>query len=145
MARYVVLAFDDNDKAVEFIKQVAAKPELPYTVEALTMKPTLFCECSSSPGSGTRYGNKKITPFQKGTKWGMWVCAKCKKPSKFWGQCYGAVISSARNLLNDLFPYYPRIWELPGEPERYEGKQFTTGMPAEDIKQGLVATPTETT
>jgi hypothetical protein len=125
MARYVVLAFEGGDeanqKAVEFVKQVAAREDLPYKVEALVMKPTKFCE----PYDGHRKG-KTESGWTRGSKWGMWVCSKCKMPSRAWGQSYGAVLSSGKNLLNSLFPNYPRIWELPGDEKRYES-QFTDG------------------
>ncbi len=94
MARYVLLAFEDNGDAealVAAIQNRGAKgiylavphPSLegqysvhsPYggnvDVRAMFMKPTQFCEC-------TNPGDKSA----KGKKWGLWIHSVCGKPKK---------------------------------------------------------------
>lgn len=87
MARYVVLYFEDNEDAEQFSTYVGE-------VTALVPAPTLFCQ-------GCK-GGKTQTGWFKGPKYGWWVCAKCGKPSRGWAQNYRAVISSAKNLLDDV-------------------------------------------
>ena len=90
MARYLLLAIDDNADAARLVRQIkqwrgiyiAGDPEnevegseqlVPVTVRAVFAKPDKFCDCAR--GKGT---------FTRGTKLGWWVCAICKKPSKLW-------------------------------------------------------------
>jgi hypothetical protein len=113
MARYVVLSFENDSEANQFVDsiedggRVQVQPAGTFggvdTLEfneaklvALTMKPTLFCECKMQ--GKTLYG------WSKGKKWGLWIHAKCGKPSLRWGSSYKAIIGSAKNLLDEEAP-----------------------------------------
>lgn len=110
MARYVVLSFDGNKDAEDFVeKQIRTKwgleerGDVEYAktlpeVEALIAKPTMFClePNKHRERSGGRSG------WTQGKKYGWWVCGVCKKPTKLWGQHLGSVISQSRNLLADF-------------------------------------------
>jgi hypothetical protein len=65
----------------------------------MTIKPTMFCDNSD----GHR-GKKTASGWSKGKRWGLWICARCGKPSMRWGSAYQAVISSAKNLLDEEAP-----------------------------------------
>jgi hypothetical protein len=58
--------------------------------------PTKFCD----PTDGHR-GRKTQAGWTRGKKYGWWVCGSCKKPTEAWGKSLNAILSSARNLLND--------------------------------------------
>jgi hypothetical protein len=85
VARYLLLAIDDNADAAKLVKSIKkwgvvavdeegfASSEVAVTVRAVFAKPDKFCDCAR--GKGT---------FTRGTKLGWWVCAICKKPSKLW-------------------------------------------------------------
>jgi hypothetical protein len=106
MARYVVLKFEDNEKAEEFVRlncdgnlffheDMDDYDRVPLgDVAALVPAPTLFCEC------GVR-GGTKGGGFFKGPKYGWWCCAKCGKPTEAWGTSYAAVVGSGNNLLEE--------------------------------------------
>lgn len=85
MAKYVLLAFDDDAEADKFVEHhgegimLSAPMEEPGlytylkpTVRAVFKKPTQFCSCT---------GEKSFT---RGQKYGWWVHAKCKKPMEGW-------------------------------------------------------------
>lgn len=108
MARYVVLSFDDNETAEEFVKNGKDFLDKTYdnfwggvTLVGLYAKPTLFCPHSGS--GGCRGGNKRVQGWTRGLKYGWWVCAECKKPSSVGINHLAAnVISNGVNLLENL-------------------------------------------
>lgn len=73
MARYVVISFDDNEKAEHFIAGIPQVDDI--KVVALIAKPTLFCE---TRGIGCTTG--RVKPWSRGKKWGWWICNGCYKP-----------------------------------------------------------------
>lgn len=108
MARYVVLSFDSNEDAEDFVeKQILTKRGLEERgdelakhlpeVEALIAKPTLFCEQPNAHRKG-----KTSSGWTQGKKYKWWVCGVCKKPTRLWGEHMGSVISQSRNLLADF-------------------------------------------
>jgi hypothetical protein len=102
VARAVVLYFEDNNDADDFIaaKDIFITDERSNmhrtypAVDLMVAVPTLFCHCTR----GT-----KNQGWTRGLKWGWWVCSMCKKPSghpshmKRLRSCLG----QARNLLED--------------------------------------------
>jgi len=99
MAKYVLVAFDDDkdaDKFVEFVHNVSSviigfagdKEELDAAVRGVWKKPTKFCECT-----GGRAG------FTRGRKYGWWVCATCKRPTEGWANGDHWQLSLGVNLL----------------------------------------------
>lgn len=86
MARYVVLHFEDNEQAEEFVEEA----RISLDVRALVPAPTEFCHCGSLGG---------LIGWTKGAKFGWWVCSDCKRPGTRWGKAYRAVIAASVNLL----------------------------------------------
>jgi hypothetical protein len=82
MAKYVLLAFDDDKKADEFLqKNFLGSEYVDYesaevwaTLRAVFKKPTQFCQCTAIKHRG----------WTRGKKFGWWVCSQCKKPSRQW-------------------------------------------------------------
>ena len=78
MAKYVLLEFDDDNEADEFVRVV---PGL-YHIDAHSLqsfkivgefkKPTSFCQCTPEQKRGV-FG-------ARGSKFGWFVCGRCKKP-----------------------------------------------------------------
>jgi hypothetical protein len=112
MAVYVMLTFDNDDEAHEFVKQTLEDMgvtvdelsenglrKIPALVRGVWKKPTIFCTCDS--------GDRKVG-FTRGKKYGWWVHAKCGKPSKLWGQGNAWHPALGRNLLpqSELAPEY---------------------------------------
>jgi hypothetical protein len=101
MARYVVLEFDDNNAAEQFVAfhQMHERDEAVQAllglalskVVALIAKPTMFCTCTSVKKRG----------WVRGKKWGWYVCNQCGKPSRpeTEEKLLRHVVSQARNLL----------------------------------------------
>lgn len=90
MAKYVLVAFDNDEDADAFAEMVP-KSGGPLDhdnsgtrmfVRGIFKKPTQYCKCNPQSDKSVR-----------GAKWGWWVCAKCAKPKqKHW--------QSPRNLLD---------------------------------------------
>lgn len=113
MARYLVLSFDPNDDAEEFVRDWARHKDeegfAPFktpdgrVVEAevvgLYAQPTQYCEKGMPQAHGAGY---KMAGWARGQKFGWWICGVCKKPSKLWGTNVNAVIGAAYNLLGEL-------------------------------------------
>jgi hypothetical protein len=104
MAKYVLLAFDNDAEADKFVDIVVQDREviawsvgqdvteavpLPATVRAVYKKPTQFCHCVRGKRDG----------FTRGKKYGWWVCDKCHKPTKAWAEGDQWYTSLGRNLL----------------------------------------------
>ncbi len=77
MAVYVLLSFEDDEEAKDFVRgKVLDNPYLP-TVCGVFKKPTVFCEEPT-----TRHGKGKTgVGWTRGKKYGWWVCTFCGKPS----------------------------------------------------------------
>jgi len=75
MAKYVLIAFDNNDEAEAFIGTIVTAGQAP-SIEILGVyqKPTLFCECAPEAGDEDR--------SVRGAKYGLWVHKPCGKPHK---------------------------------------------------------------
>jgi hypothetical protein len=91
MAVYVLLEFDDDKQAQNFVKDTITSDVVSWfnekaqlenarsKVRAVFKKPTLFCECVS--GSKLEQGGSS-----RGKKYGWWVHSKCGKPRRFWAE-----------------------------------------------------------
>lgn len=114
MAKYILLAFDDNDKAEAFVtacqdtgilgvvsNEDASMRHFAPTVRAVYQMPTKFCDCTEGK-------NKK---FSRGKKYGWWVHAACGKPTKAWA--HGSHWYTA--LGNNLLPKTPQAPEYRGD------------------------------
>lgn len=89
MARLVVLRFENDEEAEQFITQVKrGVMAASCTTEMMVQTPTLFCNCAYR-GDGWRRGEKR----------GWWVHAGCGKPSVGWGENPRAVLSEANDFL----------------------------------------------
>jgi len=100
MARLVVLQFDDNDEAEGFVTD-GGNGYHEQKVVGLFAMPTQFCPQS---GSGGCQKNKRVQGWQRGRKFGWWVCSICKKPSGFIppekpNELWRRVVSQGVNLL----------------------------------------------
>ncbi len=119
MAVYVLLQFDDDQEAHDFVSGVLQYkatfvPEVdPGTVSfeyyysreqkakvwGVFKKPTQFCQSHG--------GKKTSQAFTRGLKYGWWVCAVCKKPTPKWasGAQWFSVLGT--NLLPRKLRPYP--------------------------------------
>jgi hypothetical protein len=121
MAMYVMLAFDDDTEAADFVQAVQDRyhggsrqilfpvektiedgsPE--YKMEPLPQstfvrgqyrRPTNFCMDQSH-----RSGGAKKAGWVRGAKYGWWICSVCHKPGPQWGQGDAWYTSLGKNLL----------------------------------------------
>lgn len=101
MARYVLLSFDSNVEAEQYVRELAGA-ESPLSdnssIVGVFGKPTQFCDTATHPHATTR----RVNGFTRGTRFGWWVCAHCSKPKKAWASNLSAVLSQARNLLDEI-------------------------------------------
>jgi hypothetical protein len=81
MARYVVVEFDDNGEAQNFVDMIGLNGAT-MRIAAMYMKPTQFCACTDYSGKSRR-----------GEKWGLYVHEKCGKPAM-------GVWQHPKNLIN---------------------------------------------
>lgn len=116
MAVYVLLQFDQDDEAKDFVGVVLNAAEgsawKAMSVWGVFKKPTKFCECTS--------GRKTFRGSTRGLNYGWWICAQCKKPTRGWssGKQWFTVLGT--NLLpRSLRPYpdemnpnleSPKVW-----------------------------------
>lgn len=102
MAKYVLLNFEDDDAADQFVKDCTDYPDAPILtpvqenevkafVRGVWKKPTKFCDC--------RGGGMKNRGFTRGKKFGWWVCTKCKKPTVGWARGEHWFLALGKNLL----------------------------------------------
>ena len=116
MAKYVVLSFDDDSDADNFLEyalsgcvaslHVDSAPDDPQTHDAQVVgvfkQPTIFCRCPGGAG--------RIHAWTLGQKWGWWVCKNCKRPSEATAgplQQMRCVVSQAKNLLGEFIMIDP--------------------------------------
>jgi hypothetical protein len=98
MARYVLLAFDDDQEAIRFAEAAQSEqgitwiPARDHTgdaeldtflgldaiVRGMWKKPTMFCDCTDK--------RKPPHGWTRGQKWGWWVCTKCSRPGAGWAR-----------------------------------------------------------
>ena len=112
MARIVVLQFEDNEEADIFVKNEGMHPETAiWTYETVGMfqMPTMFCPNSGSGGCST---GKRVRAWQRGQKFGWWVCTICKKPSGYVppgkpNEIWRRVVSQGVNLLRAVTDQHP--------------------------------------
>lgn len=113
MARLVVLRFSDNEEAETLVRDWSEaknrngdrvvslltpvqENDVECEVVGLFAMPTAFCD----PNDG-HLGHGKINrAFQRGQKYGWWVCKKCKKPTKAWGSFIQVVLGNGINHLS---------------------------------------------
>lgn len=114
MACYVLLEFDDNTKAKNFIVKVNGEyaaidmPARGFRVRALWGKPTKFCECTG--------GRKGMFPYRRAEKSGWWVHSECGRPNVAWGKNHNHWFSAlGRNLLPKNKDYVPGEGKEPGD------------------------------
>lgn len=111
MAKYVLLAFDDDAQADAFVKTtqenglVVNEGESVFKfyvplIRAVFKRPTLYCTC--------KY-NKNDRGFTRGKKYGWWVHS-CGKPTKAWARGEHWFLSLGKNLL----PVTPQAPEYRG-------------------------------
>jgi hypothetical protein len=72
MAKYVLLAFDNDDEADSFTSTIVdAGIASSLTVAGVYKRPTMLCECPGKDDKSVR-----------GTKWGWWLHKGCGKPKR---------------------------------------------------------------
>jgi hypothetical protein len=96
MAVFVVLSFEDEEVAKEYVKdhfENYVNEDDACVMEMVIKKPTQFCECTAS--STQKKG------FVRGMKYGWWVHSDCGKPTKAWAEGYfhGWELALGTNLL----------------------------------------------
>lgn len=113
MARYVLVAFDKDSDADEFVAAVERPggffflgrdghfrttniPDDPTQgqtfVRGMWQKPTKFCECQPS-------GKKQERGYTRSKKYAWWVHADCGKPTALWARGEHFFYSLGKNLL----------------------------------------------
>jgi hypothetical protein len=70
MAKYVLIAFDDDSTADSFANSLKS-PDTTVHLVSVHKRPTQFCECPNPPDRSVR-----------GEKWGWWVHRDCGRPKK---------------------------------------------------------------
>lgn len=132
MAVYVLLSFDKDQDAKDFVKKMIDNIE-PVVVDqaevrGVWQKPTMFCKS----GDGHR-GKKTEAGWTRGRKYGWWVCGKCGKPTDLWGRGGSWESTLGTNLLpQELLPTdcIPSRYKTPSPMEwtwLLEDKQNTEG------------------
>lgn len=92
MAKYIVIAVDDNTVATSLMVKLLPLEPKGVKVVGLFARPRAFCRCVG-------VGRKTNRAYTRGTKLGWWVCSDCHKPGRQWGSNPQAVISQAVNQL----------------------------------------------
>lgn len=100
MPVFVLLSFDDDDEAKEFVKaQLNERVQVTYNddqydpfevsaeVRGVYKRPVQFCTCTRTPG------------WTRGKRFGWWVCVDCGKPSKMWAMGVMLFTPLGTNLL----------------------------------------------
>lgn len=84
MALILAFGFDNEEEALKFAEQHESR------LFGVYKRPTMFC-------SNDHGGRKTEVAYTMGTRFGWWVCAKCKKPSRTYWQ---NVLSRKRDLMH---------------------------------------------
>lgn len=94
MPRYVLIEFDNNAQAEQFIAKTHAgtKAGKPYRVLGLFAKPRNYCQC------GPLTDRVQAREVQRGSKYGWMVHIKCGRPRR-------QASHSPRNLLDEPGTY----------------------------------------
>lgn len=74
--RYVVLEFDDRDAAQSFVMNESMADHLGFRINSMFLKPHKYCECPDLK-------RKQNQNWRKHSKYGLFVCIRCGKPSRF--------------------------------------------------------------
>lgn len=77
--RYVVLEFEDRDAAQAFVMNNTLSSQLGFSVRAMFLKPKKYCECPEK-------GREQLNNWHKHPKYGLHVCVKCGRPSRFYNR-----------------------------------------------------------
>lgn len=91
MPRYVLVEFDSNTQAEQFVAKTHAGTQAgkPYRVVGLFAKPRGFCECG--PLTDRQQGSE----VRRGAKYGWMIHTKCNRPRK-------QASHSPRNMLDPM-------------------------------------------
>lgn len=78
MAKYVLVAFEDDRQAAGFIEKVnkATESGKSYGLAGVFQKPTSWCECPRVPDTKLR------TELARGKRTGLMIHRACKKPRR---------------------------------------------------------------
>jgi hypothetical protein len=144
MAKYVLLAFDDDAEADQFVEDIQGEAVLAWTpdrqghtvhaqVRGIYKKPTKFCQCGS-----------KTKAYGRSRKYGWWCCADCGKPKEAWatGDHWHGAIGTNLLPLSDAAPEYrgqpfEKEWLAMSQKRaiaQYE--EARDGRQQEDVEQG---------
>jgi hypothetical protein len=134
VARFVLLQFDDDQEAENFVSDAFFPQRMSPLLQnfgymtakcwGVYQKPTRFCDCDGS-------GKKTMIGFTRGKKYGWWIHAKCMKPTAKWasGRQWFTVLGA--NLLPRSLRPYPE--EM---PERLESPAVLNGLLPKEENQG---------
>lgn len=124
VAMLVVLSFDDEEQALNLVDSILEGRSVAYETEerhlagvtakaqAIYKWPTQFHEPHETHGQG-----KTGQAFQMGQKFGWWICAFCKKPSRmYWETIVQKQSSFGKNLLGFYFDNFNKD----GTPKKKE-------------------------
>lgn len=75
MARYVLIEFDEDDKADALVRKIEGVESDTYRVAGMYQKPTSYCSCPDTQ-------EHKKHEVGRGKKFGWWVHLICRKPRK---------------------------------------------------------------
>lgn len=136
MARLVLLSFANNAEAERFVREMepgTATDEYPETigeavwhatVEWVVARPTNPCNCAMAPaGSDARKRRRRLSrtsrdAFTKGKRFGWWLHAACKRPTRL------VIEKFATNMTNGAYDLMPEIigdGREPNDLRRYPG------------------------
>ena len=73
--RFVLLEFEDRDKAQAFTSDPDLNEDLGYIVKGMWLKPRKFCQCSTKQ-------KHTMNNWSKDPKYGLYICKKCRRPSR---------------------------------------------------------------
>jgi hypothetical protein len=108
MALAVLVVFEEDKEALDFVEWIEGDVEYALgdspvfnsaTAPAVYKFPTMFHEPFETHGA-----KKTEAAFTMGQKWGWWVCAICKKPSRmYWDQIVKRQSSFGKNVKSMFF------------------------------------------
>lgn len=74
--RYIILEFEDRDEASAFVQMSHLQEQLHFKPMAMFLKPKICCQCPDK-------NRQQLNNWRKHPKYGLYICTKCKRPSKF--------------------------------------------------------------